>query len=87
MPFWVEINRRVWMSRNPRPGEIYLEFHPIGRQVKVTAIDAATGIEVSTFGPASTAQEDLKRVAVRKLKRRIEQMAAAGKAASDPTLY
>ncbi|WP_299471765.1 serine hydroxymethyltransferase [uncultured Roseibium sp.] len=75
------------MSRNPRPGEIYLEFHPIGQQVKVTAIDAATGIEVSTFGPASVSEEDLKRVVVRKLKRRISQIAGAGDQASDPTLY
>ena len=48
------------MSREERPGEIYLEFRPIGQQVKVTAIDAATGFEVSVFGPASAAQEDLK---------------------------
>jgi len=75
------------MSRDPRPGEIYLEYHPIGKQVKVIAIDAATGIEVSTFGPASAAQEDLKRVAVRKLLRRIQQIASTGSRASDPTLY
>lgn len=75
------------MSREPRPGEIYLEFHPIGQQVKVTAIDAATGVEVSTFGPASAAQEDLTRVAVRKLKRRIAQLGASSGRTSDPTLY
>ncbi|WP_434052479.1 MAG: serine hydroxymethyltransferase [Roseibium sp.] len=75
------------MSREPRPGEIYLEFHPIGGQVKVTAIDAATGIEVSTFGPANTAQEDLKRLAVRKLKRRISQIAERDGPSADPTLY
>ncbi|WP_420411078.1 DUF6898 family protein [Roseibium sp.] len=75
------------MSRDPRPGEIYLEFRPVGKQVQVTAIDAATGIEVSTFGPASTSQEDLKRVVVRKLKRRIDQLADAAKQQRDPTLY
>ncbi len=75
------------MSRDPRPGEIYLEFRPVGKQVQVTAIDAATGVEVSTFGPASTSQEDLKRVAVRKLKRRIAQLADAAKQQRDPTLY
>ncbi|QDG78209.1 serine hydroxymethyltransferase [Labrenzia sp. PHM005] len=75
------------MSRDPRPGEIYLEFRPVGKQVQVTAIDAATGIEVSTFGPASTSQEDLKRVVVRKLKRRIDQLADAAKQQQDPTLY
>ena len=75
------------MSNDPRPGEIYLQFHPIGQQVKVTAIDAATGIEVSTFGPATALQEDLKRVAIRKLRRRIEQVAASEGSRSDPTLY
>jgi len=75
------------MSRDPRPGEIYLEFRQVGQQVKVTAIDAATGIEVSTFGPVSVPQEDLKRVAVRKLKRRVEQETAASGTRPDPTLY
>ncbi len=76
------------MSREPQAGEIYLEFRPVGQQVKVTAIDAATGIEVSVFGPASTFQEDLKRLAVRKLQRRLEQeRAGSAPAGSDPTLY
>ncbi|MTI04809.1 serine hydroxymethyltransferase [Roseibium denhamense] len=75
------------MNRDRRQGEIYLEFYPVGGQVKVTAIDAATAIEVSTFGPASASQEDLKRIAVRKLKRRIEQLRAQGDLKDDPTLY
>lgn len=74
------------MSREPRQGEIYLEFRQVGQQVKVIAIDAATGIEVSVFGPASTAQEDLKRLAVRKLQRRLSQEAGAS-ARPDQTLY
>ena len=52
-------------------GEIYLEFIPVGRQVKVVAIDAATGIEVSIFGPLTASQAELRRIAVAKLKRRI----------------
>ena len=75
------------MSREPRPGEIYLEFRAIGQQVKVTAIDAATGVEVSAFGPKSAAQEDLKRIAVRKLQRRLEQEAAARTSRRDTNLY
>ena len=31
------------MNRGPRAGEIYIEFRPMGKQVQVTAIDAATG--------------------------------------------
>lgn len=75
------------MSREPHHGEIYLEFRSIGKQVKVIAMDAATGIEVSVFGPASTAQEDLRRVAVRKLMRRLEQEQAGGSGYKDPALY
>lgn len=52
-------------------GEIYLEFIPVGRQVKVVAIDAATGTEVSIVGPVTASQAELQRVAVAKLKRRI----------------
>lgn len=62
------------MSTRPGNSEIYLEFHPIGRQVKVTAIDAATGIEVSVMGPATASQSDLQTLAVRKLQRRLEQL-------------
>ncbi|PVB63276.1 serine hydroxymethyltransferase [Labrenzia sp. 011] len=75
------------MSREPNSGEIYLEFRPVGRQVQVIAMDAATGIEVSAFGPASASQEDLKRIVVRKLQRRILQERQAGASQSDPTLY
>lgn len=56
----------------PQDGEIYLEFRKIGQQVKVIAIDAASGVEVSVFGPATASQHDLKRLAVRKLQRRLQ---------------
>jgi len=77
------------MSRDPTAGEIYLEFRQLGKQVQVTAIDAATGLEVSVFGPLSAAQNDLKQLAVRKLQRRLAQERAAALANSrrDPTLY
>ena len=39
--------------------------------VKVAAIDAATGIEVSVMGPAKAAQTDLERLALAKLKARL----------------
>ncbi|MEO9529127.1 serine hydroxymethyltransferase [Roseibium sp.] len=75
------------MSRAPLHGEIYLEFRSIGKQVKVIAMDSRTGIEVSVFGPASTAQEDLRRLAVRKLMRRLEQEQARNTGKTDPALY
>ncbi|EEE47524.1 hypothetical protein SADFL11_4813 [Roseibium alexandrii DFL-11] len=77
------------MNRGPRAGEIYIEFRQMGKQVQVTAIDAATGVEVSMFGPSSALQSDLQKLAVRKLKRRVEQVRAAELANKDqdPTLY
>lgn len=55
----------------PRPGEVYIEFKRVGQAFKVVAVDAATGEEVSIMGPASASQADLKRIAVRKLKRKL----------------
>ncbi len=56
----------------PQPGEIYFEFTAIGRSVKVTAIDAVTGIEVTIVGPAKASQPDLQRVATQKLMARLK---------------
>lgn len=49
------------------PGEVFIEFQQIGRIVRVTAIDAATGTEVSFQAPAQTPPSDLRRTAVKKL--------------------
>lgn len=59
---------------SPRAGEVYFEFKAIGRSVKVSAIDAATGIEVSVIGPATAAQADLQRLALQKLRARLQAM-------------
>ena len=53
------------------PREVYFEFTAIGTVVKVVAIDATTGIEVSVMGPASATQSDLERLALNKLKKRL----------------
>ncbi len=50
-----------------------LEFHRIGTQVKVTAIDPESMREASIFGPAQTRPEDLKALAVRKLRYMLER--------------
>jgi hypothetical protein len=52
-------------------GEVYFEFTAIGRAVKVSAIDAATGLEVSVVAPANAARADLQRLALQKLKARL----------------
>jgi hypothetical protein len=51
--------------------DVYFEFTAIGGTVKVTAIDALTGTEVSIMGPTNAAQADLERLALQKLKARL----------------
>ena len=58
----------------PRPGEIYIEFFTIANQIKAVAVDARTGVEVTVFGPKSVSRDDIQALAVRKLKRRLEQL-------------
>lgn len=49
-------------------GEVYFEYQRIGMYMKVSAIDGATGTEVSVAGPASGSRELLKRTALAKLR-------------------
>ena len=60
----------------PQPREVYFEFIAIGAVVKVSAIDAATGTEVSVMGPASAQQADLEKLALAKLKARLAREGA-----------
>lgn len=54
---------------NQRPilDEVLFEFRPIGRYVKVSAIDPITGTEISIVGDVKASSEELKHVAIRKL--------------------
>ena len=47
--------------------EILIEFIVQGNVVKVTAIDAASGVEASIVGPANSPREALSQAAIRKL--------------------
>jgi len=58
---------------DPDEREVYFEFIKLGNAVKITAIDSATAVEVSVMGPGNAAQSDLERVALRKLKARLER--------------
>jgi hypothetical protein len=51
--------------------EVYFQFTALGRSVKVSAIDATTGLEVSVIGPATASKSDLERLALQKLKARL----------------
>ena len=48
-------------------GEVLIEIWQVGNAVKVSAVDVATGTEVSIVGSPSTDEETLKRNAVNKL--------------------
>ncbi len=41
--------------------------------MRVTAVDAATGLEVVIMGPVSASQSDLQRLALRKLEAQLEK--------------
>ena len=65
--------------------EIYFEFTRQGSYVKVSAIDADSGIEGSIVGPADAPQSELERLALKKLefvrrtKVQTREFAAAGR--------
>ena len=57
------------MSENrPKDPEIIIEFIEIGQSVKVSAVDVASGEEVSIIGPVSASRDQLEQTAVAKLK-------------------
>lgn len=53
--------------------EVLFEFTAVGTVMKVAAIDAATGIEVTVMGPVHAARADLQKLALAKLRRRLER--------------
>jgi Domain of unknown function (DUF6898) len=55
--------------------EVYFEFTAVGAVVKVSAIDAATGVEVAIMGPANAREADLKQLALQKLKAKLARAA------------
>ena len=51
--------------------DVYFEFTVIGSSVKASAIDSVTGIEVSVIGPVTARRNELQRLALAKLERRL----------------
>lgn len=56
--------------------KVYFEFVPVGPQIKVSAIDSLTKVEVSIIAPKATMRRDMERVALRKLQRALERQGA-----------
>ncbi len=63
-------------AANETEREVYFEFTALGASVRVAAIDAATGVEVSVVGPANAARFDLQRLALAKLTARLNRSEA-----------
>lgn len=60
-------------SGRTAPNEVYFEFTQLGAQMRVAAIDAKTGIEVTVIAPVTATQVQMQNIALAKLKRRLEQ--------------
>ena len=58
--------------------EILIEIVTVGAYAKVTAIDSATGTEVSVTGPAAADRATLEAAAIRKLQFVLNKQNAAG---------
>ena len=71
-------------------GEVIFEFRRIGAFAKASAIDVASGVEVSITAPASADDATLRQAALRKLEWALKRRAGAGPArggtAEDDTL-
>ena len=52
-------------------GEVYFEFLQLGRQVRVAAVDAATGIEVVVIAPVSATKTQMQQMALGKLHKKL----------------
>ncbi len=53
--------------------EVLFEFTVIGPVIKVAAIDAESGIEVTVMGPVHASRADLQKLALAKLKKRLSR--------------
>ncbi len=57
-------------------GEVLFEFKQLGAQMRVTAIDAATSIEVVIIATLTATQVQIQNLALYMLKRRLAEAAA-----------
>ena len=52
-------------------GEVYFEFVQVGQQMRVAAVDAATGTEVIVITPVSATKLQMQQVALAKLRKKL----------------
>jgi hypothetical protein len=65
-------------------GGVIFEFRRVGAVVKASAIDVATGVEVSIAAPASADEATLRGAARRKLEWALRRRAAGGSRDEEP---
>lgn len=63
-------------------GEVYFEFVQVGQQMRVAAIDAATGTEVIVITPVSANKLQMQQIALAKLRRKLGEAPRAPSAGS-----
>jgi len=61
-------------SQQTPAGRVYFEFVRLGGQVRVSAIDERTGVEVTAITPANATEQQMRQLAMGKLKRRLSQL-------------
>ena len=54
-------------------GEVFFEFRQVGQQMRVAAIDAASGTEIVVIAPVTATRLQMQELALAKLKRRLTQ--------------
>lgn len=54
-------------------GEVFFEFTQLGQQMRVAAIDAATGIEVVIIAPHTASRLQMQNIALAKLRRKLDR--------------
>ncbi|ODT77000.1 MAG: serine hydroxymethyltransferase [Pelagibacterium sp. SCN 64-44] len=54
-------------------GEVYFEFVQVGQQMRVAAIDAATGVEIVVITPVNASRGQMQQLALAKLRRKLTE--------------
>jgi len=67
--------------------EVLFEFTQVGQQMRVSAIDADTLTEVIVIAPASATRYQMQSLAMAKLKRKLAEGDAQGRAAPPQRLF
>lgn len=52
-------------------GDVYFEFVQVGQQMRVAAIDVASGLEVVVITPANATRPQMQQLALAKLRRKL----------------